>query len=141
MRSVLAVQSLPVMTHNLGSRYPCRAPCRAAHPTRRPSEPAAMFHLVGICVALGLAGFNAWWYWRDNRPRPDLATISRLMSHDQYAQAEPALREHLRRSPHDGEARMMLARLHAARGDLLNCARAATRSPLLVAAEMGGAVP
>src|SRR5262249_6944573 len=33
------------------------------------------------------------------------------------------LREHLRRAPHDGAARMMLARVLAARGDLAGCAR------------------
>ena len=37
--------------------------------------------------------------------------------------AEPALREHLRRAPHDGELMIMLARALAARGDLLGCAR------------------
>ena len=104
-----------------------------AIPAKRPVEPPSnvpgrykrlsLFHLAGVCVALGLAGFNAWWYWRENRPRPDLGTISRLMSHEQYADAEPALRDYLRRSPYDGEARMMLARLHAGRGDLLSCAR------------------
>jgi tetratricopeptide (TPR) repeat protein len=95
---------------------PTKAPAR--HQSRLP-----VFQLAGVCVALGLLGFNAWWYWRDSRPLPDLATISRLMSRDQYAEAEPALREYLRRSPNDGEARMMLARLHAARGDVLSCAR------------------
>ena len=34
-----------------------------------------------------------------------------------------ALREHRRRSPHDGEVMIMLARARAARGDLLDCAR------------------
>jgi tetratricopeptide (TPR) repeat protein len=104
-----------------------------ATPAKRPVEPPTKvparqrrlpwLQLVGISLALGLLGFNAWWYWRETRPLPDLATISRFMSRDQYDQAEPALREHLRRSPHDGEARMMLARVYAARNDLLNCAR------------------
>ncbi len=93
--------------------------------TKAPTLPrrVSVLQLVGIGLALGLVGFNAWWYWRDSRPLPDLATISRLMNRDQYDQAEPALREHLRRSPHDGEAQMMLARVYAARNDLLNCAR------------------
>jgi tetratricopeptide (TPR) repeat protein len=77
---------------------------------------------VGLIVMLGLVGFNAWWYWRDTRPLPNLAVIAQLIGRDQYAQAEPALREHLRRSPHDGEARMMLARVYAAGGRLLECA-------------------
>jgi tetratricopeptide (TPR) repeat protein len=45
------------------------------------------------------------------------------MDHGEYSQAELALREYLRRSPNDGEARMMLARVFATRGQLLNCAR------------------
>jgi len=104
-----------------------------AAPIQRPLEPPTntlthqsrlpILQLVGIAVALGLLGFNLWWYWRDTRALPDLATVSRFMSHDQFALAELALREHLRRSPNDGEARMMLARLYAARNDLLNCAR------------------
>jgi len=104
-----------------------------AIPTERPLNPPAqspesrnglrLLQLVGIIVALGLLGFNAWWYWQDTRPIPDLAAISRLVSREQYTQAEPALREYLRRSPHDGEARMMLARVYAARGNLVNCAR------------------
>ena len=49
--------------------------------------------------------------------------MSRWMSNEQYDVAEPALREHLRRSPHDGEVMIMLARALAARGDVLGCAR------------------
>jgi len=103
-----------------------------ATPAKRPAEPPiktparrsrlSLLQLVGVCSALGLLGFNAWWYRRETRPLPDLATISRSMGRDQHAQAEPALREHLRRSPHDGEARMMLARVYAGCNDLLNCA-------------------
>ncbi len=70
----------------------------------------------------GAVAFNGWWYWRETRPLDDLATISRWMSHDQSARAEVALREHVRRTPHDGEVRVMLARVLAARGDLLGCA-------------------
>jgi tetratricopeptide (TPR) repeat protein len=44
------------------------------------------------------------------------------MARDQFAKAEPNLREHLRRSPYNGEARMMLARLMAAQGNLHGCA-------------------
>jgi tetratricopeptide (TPR) repeat protein len=96
-------------------------------PTRQSRLPGLQF--VGVFAALGLLGFNAWWYWRDNRSLPDLGTISRFISREQYAQAEPALREHLRRSPHDGDARMMLARVYAARGDLLGCARQLQQVP------------
>jgi len=79
--------------------------------------------LVGACLLVGLLAFNVWSYWRDTRPLPDLNTISDWMRREQYAPAETALREQLRRSPHDGETRMMLARVLAARGDTLGCAR------------------
>ena len=85
---------------------------------RRLPWPALMAML--LCVAL--IGFNTWWYWRDARPAPDIKTIEALMSREQYIQAESALRERLRRSRHDGEARLLLARTLAARGDTQGCA-------------------
>jgi tetratricopeptide (TPR) repeat protein len=82
-----------------------------------------VWKLFGLCVIASLLGFNSWWYWRDTRTLPDLKTVLDWMQREQYAQAEPALREYLRRSPYDGELRMMLARALAGRGDLLGCAR------------------
>jgi Flp pilus assembly protein TadD len=70
-----------------------------------------------------LSAWNVWWYWRDSRELADLRTISAWIGRGQSAKAESVLGEWLRRSPHDGEARMMLARLLAARGDYLGCAR------------------
>jgi tetratricopeptide (TPR) repeat protein len=78
--------------------------------------------LVAVTIA-GLIGFNVWWYWRDTRSVPDLPTIEGWIGRGQAARAEAALRERLRRAPHDGEARMMLARALAALGDMLGCAR------------------
>src|SRR5208283_593659 len=85
---------------------------------RRLPWPALM--AMRLCVAL--IGFNTWWYWRDARPALDIKTIEALMSREQYIQAESALRERLRRSRHDGEARLLLARTLAARGDTQGCA-------------------
>jgi tetratricopeptide (TPR) repeat protein len=93
---------------------------RAIHGRRKGS---LAWYLLGVVVIASLTGFNAWWYWRDSRPLPDLNTVSDWIRRDQYARAEPILREHLRRSPDDGEARMTLARVLAGRGDLLGCAR------------------
>jgi tetratricopeptide (TPR) repeat protein len=84
---------------------------------------------VAWALAAGVIAFNAWWYWRDTRAVPGLATVARWMARQRYAEAEPALREHLRRSPDDGEARTMLARLLAARGDLRGCAAELRRVP------------
>ena len=82
------------------------------------------FPWIGLGVALlgiGLLGFNLWWYWRDTRPVADMATIAGWMAREQYSLAETALREHLRRSSHDGDAHTTLAKVLAARGDLPGC--------------------
>jgi tetratricopeptide (TPR) repeat protein len=79
--------------------------------------------LVAVGLSSGLVGFNAWWYWRDTRPVADPRTIEGWIGRGEYARAESALRERLRRAPHDGGLRMSLARALAARGDLLGCAR------------------
>jgi tetratricopeptide (TPR) repeat protein len=96
------------------------APITVAHWRRRGS---LVWRLVGACVIAIVSGFNVWCYWRDTRTLPHLNTVSNWIRHEQYFQAETVLREHLRRSPHDGEARMMLARALAGRNDLLGCAR------------------
>jgi tetratricopeptide (TPR) repeat protein len=80
-------------------------------------------------VAAGAVGSLLGWYCRETRDVPSLATIAEWMAHQRYALAEPALREHLRRSPDDGEARTMLARLLAARGDSRGCAGELQRVP------------
>jgi tetratricopeptide (TPR) repeat protein len=97
-------------------------PATAAAMTGR-RRGALAWNLLAAGVIASLVGFNAWWYWRDSRPLADLPTVSDWMRREQFARAEPVLREHLRRSPHDGEARMMLARVLAGRGDPLGCAR------------------
>jgi tetratricopeptide (TPR) repeat protein len=90
--------------------------------SRRPRWRLAL-NLAGLALLASLAVFNAWWYWRDSRVVPDLRSISSLIPRERYSEAEAALREFLRRSPRSGEARMMLARVLAGRGDPLGCAR------------------
>jgi tetratricopeptide (TPR) repeat protein len=79
--------------------------------------------LLAFAVFVGLAVFNVWWYRRDSRPLPALREVSEWISQERYQDAKEMLREHLRRSPHYVEARMMLARALAGAGDLLACAR------------------
>ena len=74
-------------------------------------------------LILGGIAFNVWWYWRDTRPVADLRMIEIWIGNREYGLARKELREHLRRAPHDGAARMMLARVLAARGDLAGCTR------------------
>jgi tetratricopeptide (TPR) repeat protein len=84
---------------------------------------------VAWSVAAGAIALGIGWYWDVTRPRPGLAAIAVWMARGRYAEAEPALRERLRRSPDDGAARTMLARLLAARGDSRGCARELQRVP------------
>jgi predicted Zn-dependent protease len=85
--------------------------------------------LVAFAAFLSLVGFNAWWYWRDTRPMANLRTIQAWIAGQEYPRAEAELKELLRRAPHDGEARTMLARVLAARGDTAGCARELHRVP------------
>ena len=77
--------------------------------------------VTGLIVG-GIVLF-VWWYWRDTRPVADLRTIETWIGNREFGLAGKELREHLRRTPHDGAARMMLARVLAARGDLAGCTR------------------
>ena len=65
----------------------------------------------------------------------NIESIEQLIARGKHDEAIAALRAHLRRSPRDGQARMLLARSLAARGDLLGCASELHRVPELVAIE------
>src|SRR4051794_4767158 len=90
----------PASTVELGERSSERpAPVvRRRHPR---------LHFAALLPCLGLIVFNLWWYWRETRPVADLGEIGAWMGREDYARAEPALRERLRRAPHDSEARTM----------------------------------
>lgn len=76
----------------------------------------------GLWVLIpALMAFNGWRLW-EARPREDVAMISRWISRGEIVKAEQVLRDRIRLSPHDGGARMALARLLGARGDLRGCA-------------------
>jgi tetratricopeptide (TPR) repeat protein len=105
--------------------------------TPRPLRLGRTPNLAYRAAVLGLIGLNAWWAWED-RPLPDLPTVGSWIAQDApdssgrrplLDQAERALRGHLRRSPHHGEARILLAKALAARGDHLECARQLHRVP------------
>jgi tetratricopeptide (TPR) repeat protein len=74
-------------------------------------------------LVLGMLGFDAWWLWRDSRSTVPIAKIRSMISAGQTLPAKSALREILRRSPNDGDARMQLARVLGAEGDYLGCAK------------------
>jgi tetratricopeptide (TPR) repeat protein len=96
---------------------------KVQRPSARRRRGSLARKIAGITLIVGLSAWNAWRYWRDTHAVPDLKTISDWIGREQYHRAESGLREQLRRSPHDGQARMFLARVLAARGDLLGCAR------------------
>ena len=114
-----------IMSHVAAPTERSLAPASAesVKASRRHHKGSVAWALIATCLLVGLSTCNAWLYWRDTRPLPDLSTIADWMRREQYPQAETALREYLRRSPHDGETRITLARVLAARGDTLGCAR------------------
>jgi tetratricopeptide (TPR) repeat protein len=83
----------------------------------------------GLLLLASLSAFNFWWYRRASRPVPDYDTVSQWIRSERYPEAERVLRERLRSSKWDSQARMMLARVLAARNDFLRCARELNEVP------------
>jgi tetratricopeptide (TPR) repeat protein len=104
------------------------SPVPVAPPSRR-RRAALAWKIFQTALVLSVVAFNGWWYWRNHRPLPDMATISTWLQRERFADVEWALREHLRRSPNDGDARMMLARSLAGRKDFVGCARTLHQVP------------
>jgi tetratricopeptide (TPR) repeat protein len=97
-----------------------------AQALERPRRARKRFSWIHACLLLAiaaLAAFNGWWYWRDTRPLVELRIVESLARAKRYDEAETALRERLRRTPNDDEARVTLARVLGGRGDLLGCAK------------------
>jgi thioredoxin-like negative regulator of GroEL len=80
-------------------------------------------------LLVSLVGLNAWWLWLESRPELGLDTISTWIAQHRDREVEQALRQRLARSPHDGAARILLARLLGQRHDMLVCARELHRIP------------
>jgi tetratricopeptide (TPR) repeat protein len=73
-------------------------------------------------VTLALIGLNVWWTW-DKRPLESLSTISGWIDQNRLTDAESETRRWLRQTSHHGQARILLSRVLAARGDFLNSAK------------------
>jgi len=104
------------------------AAAEAAPQSRRAGAPRGtwgrrLWRLGRWTLLLALIGLNAWWLWRSSRPIVPLETIARWIEQHRDREAEQALRRRLVRSPHDGEARVLLAKLLAQRHDTMGCAR------------------
>src|SRR3984893_10610016 len=74
-------------------------------------------------LMLGLLAFNGWWFWRESEAVASLSTISAWVRSERYTEAEQGLRKRLARAPPHRESQIMLAKVFAARGDLLGCAQ------------------
>ena len=98
-------------------------------PPRPGSRGRRLWRLSRWTLLLGLIGLNAWWFRRDVEPKVGLETISRLIDQHHDREAEQSLRQRLARSPHDGEARIMLAKLLAQHNDILGSARELHKVP------------
>jgi tetratricopeptide (TPR) repeat protein len=70
-----------------------------------------------------LIGVNVWWLSRETRPLVGTDVIAQWIDQHRDADAEHALRGRLSHSPHDGDARVLFARLLGQRGDAPGCAR------------------
>jgi len=114
MSTIADVADLPQLTHPLGA-------VEITSPQRR--KGLLGWKLSGVLLIVGLVAFNVWWYWRESRPIANDVTIARWIRDERLTEAEDALRERLRRSRWDNQARVMLARVLAARNDSLACAR------------------
>ena len=90
---------------------------------RRRTWGRRLWRLGRWTLLLALIALNAWWLWRGSRPVVGLETIARWIEQGRETQAEQALRRRLDRSPHDGEARVLFAKLLAQRHDTMGCAR------------------
>lgn len=88
-----------------------------------------VLRIIGWAMVPALFALNGWWFWRDVRPVADLKTASRWIKQGHFADAEWALLEQSRRSPHNSEAQELLARIYAQRNDNLNCARTLHKIP------------
>jgi tetratricopeptide (TPR) repeat protein len=103
---------------------------RVSEATSRRRRPKPLgYKLVAFLLLACLLAFNVWWYRRAARPLADYETVSEWIRSERYAEAETALRERLRRSKDDSQARMMLARVLGARNDFLGCARELRKVP------------
>lgn len=90
--------------------------------TKRRGVPWPLASLFWILI-LGLLGFDVWWIRRDSESLPSPAVVRGWISGRRVEEAKTVLRERLRRSPHDGEARMELARILGAEKDYLGCSQ------------------
>lgn len=73
-------------------------------------------------VVIALIAGNGWWLARDLRPAPEPLRIDALLRQQRFAEAEAELRELVRRSPDDGQLRMLLGRAVASQGRLVEMA-------------------
>jgi thioredoxin-like negative regulator of GroEL len=106
------------------SPAPAQAPPRSrAAAARRGTWGRRLWRLGRWTLLLALIALNAGWFWSGSRPRVGLETIARWIEQGRQGQAEQALRHRLERSPHEGEARVLLAKLLAQRHDPMGCAR------------------
>jgi tetratricopeptide (TPR) repeat protein len=107
----------PSGTHAAG-RIP-----RSGEEARRATWGRRLWRWGRWILLLSLLGLNAWWLGRDARPVVALDVIARWTQEQRDREAEQALRQRLARSPHDGDSRVLLAKLLARRHDTLGCAR------------------
>jgi tetratricopeptide (TPR) repeat protein len=113
----------------MSSQVEISAAANSAPPPLHDRRRAWAGRLTFWILVLGLIGLNAWWLW-ESRPLESLGAISGWVNQKRLDEAEAELRRWLRQSPNHGEARALLSRVLAARGDFLGSARQWHRVPL-----------
>ena len=96
---------------------------KKTQPTRSPTRWRS--RLLGLAywfLVAGLVGANAWKYWRDSQPLPELKTAARLLEQGDSEGAEASVRAVIADSPNYGEARLLLARVLGNRKAFAECA-------------------
>lgn len=101
-----------------------------ARASRRWSRLVRRIGLWGFRLAfLAAVGLNIWLFLRDRGGVESLKNLRTLVDQRRYAEAVEGIRDRLRRSPHDDEARMLLARSLAGDRRMLECAEELRRVP------------
>lgn len=110
-----------------------QAPTPTGPAARRPRRAVRAVQRIGVwsfrLACLALVALNVWLFQRDRGGVASLKSLRALVDGRLYGEAEAGLRERLRRSPHDDEARMLLARSLAGEQRMLTCAQELHRVP------------
>lgn len=118
---------MSIMTEGAAASEP--KPGREAPPARKKRSTRRWLGRLWWLAIAALAVGNGWWAYENLKPLPAVDRLGALVNLKRYDEAEAGLTSILRRSPEDGAALMMLARVQGATGRLLESAETLGRVP------------